>query len=49
MPWVKLDDQFYDHQKVVETIDSTARVCYYVGAVRHGAAIWAPGIRELLA
>ena len=44
MPWSKLDDEFYDHPKVVEAIDSGARVCYYVVAVRHGAAVRAPGI-----
>ena len=44
MPWSKLDDEFYDHPKVVEAIDSGARVCYYDSAVRHGAAERAPGI-----
>ena len=44
MPWSKLDDEFYDHPKVLEAIDSPARVCYYVGAVRLGAAVRAPGI-----
>ena len=42
MPWSKLDDEFYDHPKVVEAIDSGARVCYYDSAVRHGAAVRAP-------
>ena len=42
MPWSKLDDEFYDHPKVVEAIDNPARACYYDFAVRHGAAVRAP-------